>query len=71
MVTAQQIEFFSTFGYLLLERSFRPRRCPQSSRRRTLFGRQMRRADYTKSVVPFIENKPLLARLPEDDRIYK
>ena len=74
MLTPAQIAHFETFGFLLLRRVFTSAEmvkitCEANQVWRENLERQL---DGTRHqlVIPFVEKRPLLAQLPEDDRIY-
>ena len=74
MLTAQQIAHFETFGFLLLPQLFSPAEMEEMTREaNALWQEDLRRrpdASGNQHMSPFLEKRPLLARLPEDDRIY-
>ena len=74
MLTPAQSAHFKTFGFLLLRRIFTPAEmaditCEADEVWRQALERQPDENPY-QIVVPFVEQRPRLARLPEDDRIY-
>ncbi len=74
MLTPQQLAQFATFGFVLLRQAFAPEEMAAIARQADELWREDResRAEEVghRHVVPFVEKGPLLARLPEDDRIY-
>ena len=73
MLTAQKIDHFETFGFLLFRQLFSPAEMAEM----TAEAEEVWREDLAhqpgqghQQVAPFLERRPLLARLPEDDRIY-
>ena len=74
MLTPAQIAHFEIFGFLLLRRIFTPAEianitCEANQIWRDDLERQPDENPY-QIVVPFVEERPRLAQLPEDDRIY-
>ena len=74
MLTPAQIAHFETFGFLILRRIFTPAEmatitCEANQIWRDGLERQPDENPY-QIVVPFVEERPRLAQLPEDDRIY-
>ena len=74
MLTPARAAHFKTFGFLLLRRIFTPVEMADITCQANQVWRQdlERRPDGTRHqlVVPFVEQRPRLAQLPEDDRIY-
>lgn len=75
MLTAQQIAHFRTFGFLVFRQLFSAEEMAAITREADALWEEDRRsqsdANGRQAVVPFIEKRPLLARLAEDDRIYQ
>ncbi len=74
MLTPAQAAHFETFGFLLLRGIFTPAEmaditCEANQIWREDLERQPDKNRY-QIVVPFVEKRPRLAQLPEDDRIY-
>ena len=74
MLTPAQVAHYETFGFLLLRRIFTPAEianitCEANQIWRDDLERQPDENPY-QIVVPFVEERPRLAQLPEDDRIY-
>ena len=73
MLTPGQIAHYHTFGFLILRQVFTPVEFADITRE----ANDIWREDHDKQpenpyqiVVPFVEQRPFLAHLPEDDRIY-
>src|SRR5215469_16890708 len=75
MLTPEQIRFFETFGYLVFRQAFSPPEMAEISaqlddlmaeaRHGEPFGRKERQV-----VMEYIEKRPALTRLLEDDRVF-
>ena len=74
MLTAQQLAHFETFGFLLLRQAFSPAEIQDIARAaEELWEEDLQsRSDEPghQHLSPFLEKRSLLARLPEDDRVY-
>jgi len=74
MLTEQQVNHFETFGMLLLRQLFSPAEMEEITAEAEAVWREdlvsQPEGQGHQHVVPFLEKRPLLARLPEDDRIY-
>ena len=73
VLTPGQIAHYKTFGFLLLRRIFTTAEMADITREAD----EIWRDDHARQpdnpyqiVVPFVEERPLLAQLPEEDRIY-
>jgi hypothetical protein len=74
MLTAQQITHFETFGFLLLRQAFTREEMEAITREAEVLWQEdlQHQPAGTRALhpTPFVEKSPLLAQLPEDDRIY-
>ena len=74
MLTTQEIAHFETFGFLHLRQTFSPAEMQDIIREADELWREdlenQVEEPQSQHLVPFVEKRPLLARLPEDDRIY-
>ena len=73
MLTPGQIAHYETFGLLLLRQIFTPAEIADITREANEIWRDDRERQPENPyqiVVPFVEERPRLAQLPEDDRIY-
>ena len=73
MLTPGQIAHYKTFGVLLLRQIFTPAEIADITREANEIWRDDRERQPENPyqiVVPFVEERPRLAQLPEDDRIY-
>ena len=74
MLTPSQIAHFNTFGFLILPQAFTPAEMQDIINESNDLWHQDRHnqtATGHQHIVPFVEMCPLLAQLPEDDRIYQ
>ncbi|NKB72708.1 MAG: hypothetical protein GKR89_37025 [Candidatus Latescibacteria bacterium] len=75
MLTPAQIAHYETFGFLILRRILTPAEIAEITGEANQIWRddQERQPDENpyQIVVPFVEKRPGLAQLPEDDRIYR
>ncbi len=74
MLTAQQVAHFETFGFLFLRWRFSPEEMVAITREADALWAEDRQArpdlGEHRIVAPFIEKRPLLSQLADDDRIY-
>ena len=74
-LTKQQMSYFETFGYLICRQLFPPSEIAEITREADELWRQMRKEGEDKGshqdIAPFIEHRPRLMQLADDDRIYE
>ncbi len=74
-LTKQQISYFETFGYLICRQLFPPSEIAEITCEADELWRQMRKEGEDKGshqdIAPFIEHRPRLMQLADDDRIYE
>ena len=75
MLTAEQIAHFETFGFLVLRRLFTPEEAAlMKSEAEEIFEDDRGGGPFpdgeTQSIQPFLERRPFLSQLVDDDRIY-
>ena len=73
MLTAQQIAHYNTFGFLVLKQLFNADEAAIIEREAEEIFAESQPPDVPdmhRGVQPFLERKPFLSTLPDDDRIY-
>ena len=75
MLTSGQIAHYETFGFLILRQLFSAEESATVKREAEEIFEEFRAANYFdghmwEAVQPFLERKPFLSMIPEDDRIY-